>query len=92
LRVCDVGHGQDARQHRRIDPRRRQLVAEAEERFGFEEELADRARGAGIELALEVVDIRLDAGRIRVAFRIGRDRNLERRDRLQPATSSAALA
>ena len=53
-RLGDVGDGQDAGHQLRVDARGRGLVAEAEEAIGREEELGDRAVGAGVELALEM--------------------------------------
>ncbi|KAG7666547.1 hypothetical protein KSW81_002826 [Nannochloris sp. 'desiccata'] len=73
-----VGDGQDAGHDRLGDSRRRRAVAEAEEAFRREEELGDRPVRAGIELALEVVDLGLRAFGFRMALGIGRDRNLER--------------
>ena len=79
----DVGDRQDAGHDLGVDPGRGGLVAEAEEAVGREEELGDRAVGAGVDLALEIVEIGGRVGRIGMAFGIGGDRNLERRDLLQ---------
>ena len=38
-------------------PGRGDRVAEAEEAFGREEELGDRAVGAGVDLALEIIEV-----------------------------------
>ena len=58
-------------------------VAEAEETFGGKEELADRAVGAGIDLALEMVEVGVGTGRLGMDLGIASDRNVERRDLLQ---------
>jgi len=63
--------------------RRSGFVAEAEEAVGREEELGDRAVGPRVDLPLQVFEIELPIGRIRVDFGIGRDRNVERRDLLE---------
>ena len=81
--VGDVGDRQDAGHDLGVDAGRRRIVAEAEEAVRREEELGDRAVGAGVDLALEIVEIGRRVERIRVAFGIGGDRNLERRDLLQ---------
>ena len=47
------------------------------------EELRDRTRRAGVDLALEVVEIGMPPSAPRVHFRIRRDRNLEGRERRQ---------
>ena len=47
------------------------VVAEAEEDLGGEEELSDRARGTGIDLGCEHVEIGFDGGAIRMFFGIG---------------------
>ena len=53
----DVGDRQDARHDLGVDARRGGLVAEAEEAVGREEELGDRPVGAGVDLALEIVEV-----------------------------------
>src|SRR6185437_3517757 len=47
------------------------------------EELGDRTRCTGIQLALEVVEIELRRRRLRVDLRVGGDGDLEVSDRLQ---------
>ena len=64
-----------------VIPARGAGVAEAQEVLVLEEELGERRRGAGVELALEVVDVGRRARRLRVHLRIGRDRDLEVADR-----------
>ena len=51
------------------------------------------ARSApGVDLALQIFEIERARGRIRVNFRIGRDRNVERRDRLQAGDEIGGIA
>src|SRR5665648_1018512 len=57
----------------------------------IEEELGDGARGAGVDLRLQHVDIGLDGGRLRVLLGIAGDRNLERRDLLDAADLTAGI-
>ena len=74
-------------------PGRRRFVAEAEEAVGREEELGDRAVGAGVDLALQIVEIELRAStKFGMDFGIGGDRNVERRDRLQPGDELGGVA
>ena len=93
-RLGDVGDGQDAGHDLGRDPRRRRAVAEAEEAFRREEELADRAgrRPASI-LRLQIVDDRT-ARLVESGWHSGisRDRNLERRDLLQPRHQIGGVA
>src|SRR3546814_3763215 len=58
-RLRHVRYRQDAGQDRRIDPRRRRRVAETQKGIGRKEELGDRARRAGVELALQIVEVGL---------------------------------
>ncbi len=74
----EVAHRHDAGNDLRIDPRRRNCVAKSEEGVGLKEELRDRPRRTGIQLALQIIDIALRAQRVRVGLGIGRHRNLER--------------
>ena len=64
-------------------PARPRAVAEAQIRLGVEEELRDGAARAGIDLALEIVEIGRGARRLGMGFGIGRDADLERRDAQQ---------
>ena len=73
-----------------VDAGRRGLVAEAEEAFRREEELRDRAVGARVDLALEILEVELARRGIGVDFGIGGDRDVERRDGLEAGTSSTA--
>ena len=57
--ALEVRHRHDARHHRHVDAGRRRLVAEAQEVVGLEEELGDAAVSAGIDLALEVLQVGL---------------------------------
>ncbi len=66
-----------------VMPAARGALDEAQIGFAVEEELADRAGGPGVDLALQIVQVVLRAGRLRVAFRIGRHADLEIGDALQ---------
>ena len=74
----------DARHDRRGDPRRPRPFDETEVIVVVEEHLGDGARRAGIELALQVVDIGFPVRALRVFFRIGRHRDVERADAANP--------
>ena len=74
--------GDEARHDGDGDARRADAVEIAEIDLVIEEELGDGARGAGVDLGLEHVDIGLDGRRFRVLLRIAADRDLERRDLL----------
>ena len=56
-RLGDVGDRQDPGHDLGVDAGRGGLVAEAEEAVGREEELGDRPVRAGVELALEIVEV-----------------------------------
>ncbi len=58
-------------------------VQEAQEHVGVEKILGDGAGGAGVQLALQIVEVRLGAGGGRVDFRVGGDRDLEVGDAAQ---------
>ena len=60
-----------------LDTGSRSTIAEIEEALGVEEELRDRPGRARVELCLEIVQIGLPIGRVRVDFGIGRHRYLE---------------
>ena len=75
----DAGHDRDG------DAARAHAVDVAEVHLVVEEELADGARGAGVDLRLQHVDIGLDRGRFRMLLGIAGDRDLERRDGLDAA-------
>src|SRR5690349_3682069 len=62
---------QDARHDRRVDAARRATIAEAQEHVGVIEELRDRARGARVDLALEIAQVGLEARRLRMFLRVG---------------------
>ena len=65
-------------------PAARGAVAEAQKHIDIEEELGDRAAGAGIELALQIVEIVAGAARRGMGLGIGGDADLEIGDALQP--------
>ena len=58
-------------------PRRAHSVEVAEVKVVLEEELGDRARGAGIDLGFEHVDVGCDRRTVGMLFRIGRHRYFE---------------
>src|SRR4029450_12208361 len=74
---------QDAGHDAGMYARRGAAVAESQETVRVEEELRDRALRAGVELRPEVVELEIGARRLGMHFRIGRDGNLEVRDRSQ---------
>ena len=76
-RLGEIGHGQNARHDRRGDARREAAVEEPQIDGAVEEGLGDRPRRAGIELALEIVEIVLRARRAGMHLRIGGDADLE---------------
>ena len=57
LQLRETRDRQDARHDRRLDAGRRGQVAKAQEHVHVEEELRDRARCAGVQLALQIVEI-----------------------------------
>ncbi len=79
----DVRHRQDSRHELDLHSGRRNFVLKAQEAFRGEEELRDRAVRAGIDLALEIIEIGFAVAGVRMDFRIGGDRNVERSDRLE---------
>src|SRR3546814_4285528 len=67
-----IGDGQNARHDLSRYAARRRPVAKAEEGVGFKEELADAARRARIELALQELHVAVGRQGFRMALRIGR--------------------
>ena len=63
--------GQDAGEDRRGDPGPDAGVAEAEEGLGLEEELGDGRGRAGVDLALQEVDVGLRVGGVGVRLGVG---------------------
>jgi hypothetical protein len=51
--------------------------AETQEQPGIEKELGDRSRGAGVELALQVIEVEFRAWRLGMHFGVSRDRDVE---------------
>src|SRR6056297_3699192 len=70
-RAFPVFDRQDAGHDGLFDTRLGAGVAEAEKAFGFEEELGQRLGCAGIQLALQEVDVGLLACGLRMAIRVG---------------------
>ena len=68
----DVRNRQDAGHDLDVDTGGRRVVAEAEKAIGGKEKLRNRAVGAGVDLALEVLEIELPRGRIRMTTATGR--------------------
>ena len=76
----EVRHRHDAGHQRHGDAGCRHLVAKAQEDRVVEEELRNGPCRAGIDLALEIVEVSSGAGGLRMGLRIGRDGELEWRD------------
>ena len=74
-----------------MDAGRRGVVAEAQEVVGLEEELSDAPIGAGIDLALQVLEVGLGVGRIWMLLGIARDADLERPDLLQASDQGGRI-
>src|ERR1700722_14878733 len=68
---------QDAGHQRHANARRHAALAIAQKHIGIEEELRDATPRARIDLALQILQIRLDAARFRVPLRVCRHRNIE---------------
>ena len=79
----EIADRQNARDDRHIDPGPRCAVEEAFEAIIVEEKLRDGARGTGIDLALQMIEIGLRVRRLRVRLRIGRDADVERMEARQ---------
>src|SRR5437870_4388696 len=61
----EIGDGHDAGHDLDVQASGRNLVLEAKEAIRSEEELRDRAIGAGVDLALEIVEVGPAIGRVR---------------------------
>src|SRR3984893_9495491 len=83
LQLGEIGDREDAWHDRYPDAGGVRAIAEAKEQIDIEEELSDRAAGASVELALQVVEVVLGALRFRVGLGIGGDADLEIGDALQ---------
>src|SRR5690242_12217227 len=83
LDALEVRDRHDARHDRHVDAGLRRGLAEAQEVVALEEELGDAAVGAGIDLALQVLEVGIDARRIGMLLGIARDADLEVADLLQ---------
>ena len=77
LRLGEIADGQDPRNDLAVDPGLAAPVPEPEKAVGLEEELRDRARRAGVQLALQIVDFERRVRRIGMALRIGGDADFE---------------
>ena len=84
LNLGEIGDRQDARHDRHRDPGRRGAVAKSQKEIDIEKVLGDRPVGAGIDLALEIVEVVLGAFRLGMGLGIGGDADLEIGDALQP--------
>uniref|UniRef100_A0A0N4ZXP4 EF-hand domain-containing protein n=1 Tax=Parastrongyloides trichosuri TaxID=131310 RepID=A0A0N4ZXP4_PARTI len=80
LQARKVGHRHDAGDQGNGHPRRPHPVAETQEGLDVEEELGHGARGAGVDLGLQHLDVVVDGRAFRVLFRIGADRDLKPAD------------
>ena len=78
-----IGHRQDAGLDGNRDAGGPGAVHESQVGAGVEKELGDGAAGAGVDLALEVVQVGRRAGRLGMGFGIGGDADLEIGDLLQ---------
>ena len=76
-------HRHDARNDRRLDSRGARAVEKPQEHVRAKEELRDRAGRAGVELALEIVEVESGARRVGMDFRVSRDVDFEVADLLQ---------
>ena len=83
-RLLEVLHRQDARDDRDRDPGGPDLLQVAQVDLVLEEELGDRLIGAGIDLGLQGVDVGVQRGRLGMLLGVGRDRDLEVADPLDP--------
>src|SRR6266404_6113892 len=83
LQLGEIGDREDAWHDRYPDAGGVRAIAEAQEKIDIEEELSDRAAGARVELALQVVEVVLGTLRFRVNLGIGGDTDLEIGDALQ---------
>ncbi len=79
----DVRDRQDARHDLDVHAGCGDLVLKTQEAVRREEKLRDRPVGAGVDLALQIVEIGPAIGGVGVDLGIGRDRNVERRDALE---------
>ena len=77
----EAGDGQNARHQGRVHAGGRESVAKAQENARVVEELGDGAGRTGVDLALEVGQILRRRARLRMHLRVGRDRDVERRER-----------
>src|SRR5262249_51977337 len=78
---CD---GQDSGHNGRVDSRSRATIAEAQEQIVVIEELRDRTSRAGIDLPLQVIEIKLRRWSLRVHLGIGGYRDVKVGDPFQP--------
>src|SRR5476649_778009 len=81
--ALEVRDRNDAGHDRHRDAALGGMVAEAQEIVGIEEELRDAAVGAGIDLALEIIEIALDALRVRMLLGVARDADQKVADLLE---------
>src|SRR5262249_11982303 len=77
LGLLEVLHRQDAGHDRHVDAACAHAIEVAEVEVVLEEELGDRACGAGIDLGREHGEVGLNRGAVRRLFRIGGDRHLD---------------
>ena len=75
--MADCGKGLEARDYRDVDSGFAAFVAEAVEDFIVKEHLGDDVVGSGIDLALEVGDVRAEVRGFEVLLRVGSDADAE---------------
>ena len=92
LGLLEVLHRQDAGHDRHVDAARAHAVEIAEVEVVLEEELGDRAGGAGIDLGREHVEVGLHGRAVRMLFRIGGDRHLDIGEPLDAGDQIGAVA
>src|SRR5579862_5950 len=76
-RLLEIVHRHDAGDDRNIDAAPADAVEIAEVEIVIEEDLRDGARGAGVDLGLQRIDVGVETRALRVLLRIGRDRDLD---------------
>src|SRR5439155_19374474 len=92
LHLGEIGHRQYPGHDWNGDPGSADPFDKADEDIDVEEELSDRAIGAGVNLAFEIVEVRFRAPRLRVTFREGGNADLEIADPTQSCDEIGSVA